>query len=320
MKKRVLLTTTSFQDTPGEHHQLLEQFDVVRERGPLPESRMVELVANGDFDGWLIGDDAITRGIIEKSLPRLKVISKYGIGLDKVDVKAATELKVPVTFCPGVNHTTVAEHAFGLILAIYRDIVVECNHVKAGNWKRLTGHELLGKTIAVLGMGRIGKEVTIRARAFGMEVIGFDKYWDDAFAKQYGVRRVATVEEALPLADIITLHVNLSDETRHLINPARLATLKKGAVLINTARGELVDVPAIVAALKSGQLAGYGTDVLDQEPPPKDHPLFACPTAVITPHIGSRTYESVARQAKMAAENLIAVLNGRKPLAQANQI
>src|SRR3989442_13511971 len=132
MKARILLTTTSFQDTPGEHHRLMDQFEVVRERGPLPEARMLELVANGDFDGWLIGDDAITRAVIERSLPRLKVISKYGIGLDKVDVKAATELKVPVTFCPGVNHTTVAEHAFGLILAIYRDIVTECNHVKSG--------------------------------------------------------------------------------------------------------------------------------------------------------------------------------------------
>ena len=315
---KILLTTTSFQDTPGEHHKLIEGFEIVRERGPLPEKRMLELV--GDFDGWLIGDDAVTRAVIQKSLPRLKVISKYGIGLDKVDVKAATELRIPVTFCPGVNHTTVAEHAFGLILAIYRDIVVECNYVKSGNWKRLTGHELLDKTIFVAGMGRIGKEVATRARAFGMNVLGFDKFWDDAFAKQHNVRRVATVEEALPVADIVTLHTNLSDETRHLINADRLAKMKKGAVLINTARSELVDLPAIIPALKSGQLAGYGTDVLDEEPPQKDHPLFACPTAVITPHIGSRTYESVARQAKMAAENLIAVLNGKKPLAQANTL
>jgi D-3-phosphoglycerate dehydrogenase len=322
MMKRILLTTTSFQDTPGEHHAMLERegFEIVRERGPLPESRMLELVAKGDFDGWLIGDDAITRAVIEKSLPRLKVISKYGIGLDKVDVKSATELKIPVTFCPGVNHTTVAEHTFGLMLAIFRDIVVECNYVKAGNWKRLTGHELMGKTIAVLGMGRIGKEVAVRARAFAMNVVGFDKYWDFDFARHFDVRRVETVEEALDGADVITLHVNLSPETKHIINADRIAKMKKGAVLINTARGELVEVPAIVAALKSGQLAGYGTDVLDQEPPPKDHPLFSCPTAVITPHIGSRTYESVARQAAMAAQNLIAVLKGQRPLAQANQV
>ncbi len=322
MTKRVLLTTTSFQDTPGEHHTMLERegYDIVRERGPLPENRMLELVSNGDFDGWLIGDDAITRAVIQKSLPRLKVISKYGIGLDKVDVKSATELKVPVTFCPGVNHTTVAEHVFGLILAIYRDIVPQSNWVKSGQWKRLTGHELFGKTIGIIGVGRIGKEVATRARAFGMNVIGFDIYWDDKFAGANQVKRAATIEEVLAASDIVTLHTNLTDETRHLMNAKRLALLRKGSVLINTARGELVETNDVVAALKSGQLLGYGADVLEAEPPPKDHPLFACPNAVITPHIGSRTYESVARQAKMAVENLIAVLNGRKPLAQANTI
>lgn len=315
---KILLTTTSFQDTPGEHHKLIEGFEIVRERGPLMEKRMLELA--GDFDGFLCGDDAITRAVIQKSLPRLKVISKYGIGLDKVDVKSATELKIPVTFCPGVNHTTVAEHVFGLILAIYRDIVPQCNWVKAGQWKRLTGHELAGKTIGILGVGRIGKEVAIRARAFGMNCIGYDIYWDENFAKANNVARAATIEEVLLACDIVTLHTNLTDETRHLMNTKRLAMLKKGAVLINTARGELVETNDVVAALKSGQLLGYGADVLDSEPPPKDHPLFACQNAVITPHIGSRTYESVARQAKMAAENLIAVLNGRKPLAQANTI
>jgi D-3-phosphoglycerate dehydrogenase len=319
---RILLTTTSFQDTPGEHHQMLEKegFDIVRERGPLPESRMLELVAKGDFDGWLIGDDAITRAVIQKSLPRLKVISKYGIGLDKVDVKSATEFKLPVTFCPGVNHTTVAEHVFGLMLAIYRDIVPQCNYVKSGNWKRLTGHELFGKTIGVIGLGRIGKEVSSRARAFGMNVIGFDLYWDEKFAQQHDVQRAGSIEDVLKVSDIVTLHTNLTDETRHLMNSKRLAMMKKGSVLINTARGELVETNDIVAALKNGQLLGYGADVLESEPPSKDHPLFACPNAVLTPHIGSRTYESVARQAKMAAQNLINVLHGKPALAQANKL
>ena len=319
---KILLTTTSFQDTPGEHHALLEKagFEIVRERGPLPEARMLELAATGHFDAFLCGDDAITRAVMQKALPQLKVVSKYGIGLDKIDVPAATDLKIPVCYCPGVNHTTVAEHAFGLLLAIYRDIVAENAHVKAGTWKRLTGHELMGKTLAILGMGRIGKEVALRARAFSMTVVGFDKFWDDAFARQNGVNRAATVEAALQAADIVTLHVNLSPETKHIINAERIALLKKGAVVINTARGELVEVKAVVAALQSGHLLGYGADVLEQEPPPKNHPLFACPNAILTPHIGSRTYESVARQATMAAQNLIAVLSGQKPIAQANQV
>lgn len=318
--KRILLTTTSFQDTPGEHHDLLkkEGFQLICERGPLPEAKMLQLV--GDIDGLLCGDDAITRAVIEKALPRLKVISKYGIGLDKVDVKAATELKIPVTFCPGVNHTTVAEHTFALLLAIYRNLVTECNLVKKGDWKRITGYELMGKTIGVVGMGRIGKEVATRSRAFGMKVLGYDIYWDDTFAQQHQVERIQDLETILCASDIISLHTNLTEETRNLINAQRIAKLKKGAVLLNCARGELVDSQAVAAALKSKHLGGYGADVLEEEPPPANHPLFDCPTAVLSPHIGSRTFESVGRQAKMAAENLILVFKGQKPLAQANTL
>ena len=168
---RVLLTTTSFQDTPGVHHDLLAKtgFEIVRERGPLPESRMLELA--GGFDAYLCGDDALTRAVIRKSLPRLRVISKYGIGLDKIDVQAATDMKVPVLFTPGVNHTTVAEHTFGLLLAAVRNIVTEANHVAQGRWTRVTGTELYGKTMGIVGLGRIGREVAVRARAFGLNLV-----------------------------------------------------------------------------------------------------------------------------------------------------
>jgi len=317
---KVLLTTTSFQDTPGPHHDLLsgQGYEIVRERGPLTEARMLELA--GDFDALLCGDDAITRAVLEKSLPRLKVVAKYGIGLDKVDVAAATDLKIPVTFCPGVNHTTVAEHTFGLLLAIYRQIVEQDNAVHGGKWKRLTGHELMGKTIGIAGLGRIGKEVAIRAKAFGMEVLGFDLYWDEEFAKKHGVTRVGDVDDLIRRSDIISLHMNLTPETKHFINAQRLELFEKNAVLLNCARGELVDSAALAAALDAGRIAGYGADVLDEEPPQPDHPLLKCRGAVITPHIGSRTYESVVRQATMAAQNMINVLGGRPALAQANKI
>lgn len=318
--KRILITTTSFQDTPGEHHEILKRkgYEIVAERGPLPESKMLELVTQGDFDGILCGDDAYTRQVLEKCIPRLRVLAKYGIGLDKIDLKAATEFKIPVTFTPSVNHVTVAEHTFALILALYRHLVSSCNHVKRGEWKRMTGHELHGKTIGIVGMGRIGKEVAIRARSFGLTVLGFDVYWAEDFAKQHHVERVNTVNEMLKRSDIISLHTNLTDETRGLINAKTIGEMKKNAILINCARGELVDTTAIVEALKSDRIMGYGTDVLDEEPPPANHPLFACDNAILTPHIGSRTYESVARQAKMAVENLVAVLDGQKPHAQAN--
>jgi len=317
---RVLLTTTSFQDTPGVHHDLLARagFDIVRERGPLSEARMLELA--GEFDAYLCGDDALTRAVIAKSLPRLKVISKYGIGLDRIDLKAATDLKVPVLFTPGVNHTTVAEHTFALLLAAVRNLVVEANHVAQGRWTRITGTELCGKTLAIVGLGRIGREVAVRARAFGMNLLGYGNYWDDAFALQHGITRVESFDDVLRRADVVSLHTKLTPQTRHIINAGNIGLLRPGAVIVNCARGELVELSALVAALKSRSILAYAADVLDQEPPPPDHPLLGLPNVVVTPHIGSRTHESVQRQASCAVENLTLFLAGRPPIAQANAV
>ena len=315
---RVLLTTTSFQDTPGVHHDLLAAagFEVVRERGPLPESRMLELA--GQFDAYLCGDDALTRAVLQKSLPRLKVVSKYGIGLDKIDVPAATDLRIPVLFTPGVNHTTVAEHTFALLLAAVRSLVVEANHVAAGRWTRITGNEVCGKTLAIVGFGRIGREVAIRARAFGLRVIGYGNYWDEDFARWHDITRVESFDELLAQADFISLHTKLTAQTRHLIHAGNIGRLRRGAVIVNCARGEILELSALVAALKSGHLKAYAADVLDQEPPPADHPLLGLPNVILTPHIGSRTHESVQRQASCAVENLTRFLSGRPPIAQAN--
>ena len=315
---KVLLTTTSFQDTPGPHHEILKEagLQLVCERGPLPESRMLELV--GEVDAILCGDDEITEAVVDRALPKLKVISKYGIGLDKIKVEYVTEKGIPLTFCPGVNHTTVAEHSFTLMLALFRKLVQEANHVASGEWIRLTGNEIFGKTIAIIGLGRIGKEMVIRANAFGMNPVGFDLYWDEEFAQSNQVEQCKSIEEAIQQADIISLHVNLSPQTRDLINRDSISKMKKGVVILNCARGEIVNVSDLVEALNSGKVGGYGADVLDVEPPPCDHPLLQAPNTVITPHIGSRTYESVQRQAGMAAQNLVLALRGEKPLAQAN--
>ena len=315
---KILLTTTSFQDTPGAHHQILEDagFEIIRERGPLTEKRMLELV--GEVDAFLCGDDEITSKVIDHALPQLKVVSKYGIGLDKIDVEYLTAKGIPLTFCPGVNHTTVAEHTFALMLALFRKLIKEANHVANGEWVRITGNEIMGKTLSVIGLGRIGKEVAIRANAFGMKVIGFDLYWDDDFARSHKVERAQSIDEALNAGDIVSLHVNLSDETRALINKDRISKMKDGVVILNCARGEIIHTHDVINALHSGEIGGYGTDVLDIEPPPSDHPMLRAPNTVITPHIGSRTFESVERQATMAAKNLVLALQGEVPLAQAN--
>ncbi|MEJ6523706.1 MAG: phosphoglycerate dehydrogenase [Opitutales bacterium] len=317
---KVLLTTTSFQDIPGPHHEQLKEagFELICERGPLPESRMLELV--GEIDAFICGDDEITKAVVDRALPRLKVISKYGIGLDKIDVDYVTEKGIPLTFCPGVNHTTVAEHTFALLLALSRQLITEANHCASGEWVRLTGHEIMGKTISIIGLGRIGKEVAIRAKAFGMNVIGFDLYWDEEFAQKYEVKRCDNIEEALNNGDVISLHVNLTDETRDLINKERISKMRDGVIILNCARGEIVNSNDLAEALQTDKVGGYGADVLDQEPPPADHPILKAKNTVITPHIGSRTYESVQRQAGMAAQNLILALKGEKPLAQANEV
>jgi D-3-phosphoglycerate dehydrogenase len=316
--KRVLLTTTSFQDTPGEHHRLLAGtgWEIVRARGPLTEAQILELV--GEVDACICGDDAITRRVLEKARPRLRIISKYGIGVDKIDVPAATEFGIPVLFTPGVNHTSVAEHTFLLLLALEKNLLFHTDATRAGGWKRRTGHELLDKTIGIVGLGRIGKEVALRARAFGMKPIGFDVCWDEKFAAQHGIARAASLDELFAAADYISLHTNLTPETRGMINAQSIARMKKEVIILNCARGEIVRTPDLVAALESGRIAGYGADVLDQEPPPAGHPLLKLPNCVITPHVASRTCESVVRQATAAVKNLILAMNGEKPLAQVN--
>ena len=310
---RVLLTSTSFQDSPGEHHALLKStgWEVVTARGPLNEVDTLALM--GEFDGYICGDDAITAQVIAKALPRLKVISKYGIGTDKIDIKAATAAGIPVLFTPGVNHTTVAEHAFLLLLALERNFIFHTESTRTGGWKRKTGFELFGKTIGIVGLGRIGKEVAIRAKAFGMQIVAFGNHWDASFAQTHNIKRLQTVNELLSISDYVSLHTDLKPETHNLIRAETLSKLKPGALIINCARGEVVNSADVAAALKSGKLRGYATDVLDQEPPAADHPLINLPNCIVTPHVASRTVESVERQATCAVQNLLKAFRGEKP-------
>ncbi|HVT89683.1 MAG TPA: phosphoglycerate dehydrogenase [Tepidisphaeraceae bacterium] len=322
---KILLTTTSYQDTPGQHHDFLakSKFEVVRARGPLSEQDILDLIkSNNGFDGLLNGDDIITSKVIDAALAtptKLKVIAKYGIGLDSIDVKYATSKKLPVLFTPGVNHTTVAEHAFGLMIALAKHFWPHLRSTKKGEWKRITGTELYGKKIAVLGVGRIGKEVIKRARAFDMVAYGYDLYWDHEFARLCDVTRCESADEALQDADIISLHMNLNDENRHFINKARIAKMKKGAIIINTARGGLVHEQDVADACKSGQLGGYGADVLEHEPQKPGHPFVEIDNIIITPHVGSRTFESVERQAMRATLNIVNFLNGNSDYIQSNK-
>jgi D-3-phosphoglycerate dehydrogenase len=317
---RILVTTTSFQDTKGPHHDVLAAsgFEIVNARGPLTETQLLELFAGDGFDGVLNGDDAFTPKVIDAAMPRLKVIAKYGIGLDSIAVDHATAKGLPVLFTPGVNHTTVAEHTFGLMVALAKHFWLHLSSTKAGQWKRITGGELAGKRLALLGLGRIGKEVARRAVAFDMTVVGYDIAWDEAFAAKHGIERAASLDEAARGADVISLSMNLTSSNKRWLDAKRIETLKAGALVINTARGALVDEAAVAEACKTGRLGGYATDVLEKEPQVAGHPFVGVDNVIVTPHVGSRTYESVERQGVRAAKNIVNFLKGDPDFIKAN--
>lgn len=306
MSYNVLLTSTSFQDTPGAHQELLAKqgYNVQILRGPLKENVLLDII--GQYDGIICGDDEITRAVIAKGVSgRLRIISKYGIGLDKIDLTAAQEFDVPVTNCPGVNQVTVAEHVFALLLTYIKNIIPEHETVQKQQWIRFIGNELSGKTLGVLGTGNVGKEVIKRALAFGMKVRAFDQFRDEVFASKYEITYFENVNDVIKYSDIISLNLSLNAASSNVIGKQVLGILKKGVIIVNTARAGLVDSRVILDGIDKGIIGGYLTDVLDEEPIVPNHPFLGNNKIIITPHIGSRTYENVVNQGTMAVENLI---------------
>jgi D-3-phosphoglycerate dehydrogenase len=234
-------------------------------------------------------------------------------------VKHATSRQLPVLFTPGVNETTVAEQTIGLMIALAKHFYPHITSTKQGGWKRKTGCELYGKTLGLVGVGRIGKETVKRAQAMGMKCIAYGNYWDEEFAKQVGLERKNTVEELLKEADVVSLHTHVSEKTRGMINKQSIGLMKDKALLVNTGRGALVVEQDVADACRSGKLWGYATDVLEIEPMKSPHVFQEIENIIVTPHIGSRTNESVQRQGVRAALNLVNFLKGDKDYIQANE-
>ncbi len=306
---KILLTSTSFQDTPGKHQKILKQqnFDIDFLRGPIKEKEILPIIHK--YDGIICGDDEITRNVIIKGKKgKLKVISKYGIGLDKVDLKAAKEFDIPVTNTPGVNHITVAEHVLALLFTYYKNIHFEYNITKQNKWQRLIGHEIFGKNIGILGLGRIGKELAIRASALGMNVYATDISKDEDFIKKNNIKWGESINDLIPLIDILSLNMPLTNETKEIIDKSIFDKCNKRVIIVNTARAGLINLENLIEALKNKKISAYLTDVLEDEPMIQNHPLLKFDNVIITPHIGSRTYESVERQGTMAVENLMRIL------------
>lgn len=235
--------------------------------------------------------------------PKLRVVARAGIGTDNIDLEEATRRGIPVLTAPGANSTSAAEHAFALMLSLARRVPAAVASMADGKWdrKQFEGTELRGKTLGILGLGRIGTSVARIAQGFGMTVIALDPFVVAAHALTLGVEMLP-LETVLQRADIITLHIGLTDETRHILNAGRFAMMKKGALLVNTARGALIDVDALMAALHSGQLAGAALDVFEIEPLAADSPLRKTPNLILTPHLGASTREAQARVALEIAE------------------
>jgi D-3-phosphoglycerate dehydrogenase len=255
----------------------------------------------------------VTADAIAKAA-KLKVIGRAGIGVDNIDVKAATAKRVPVVNAPTGSTISVAELALGHMLSLARQIPEADRSVKEGKWekKRFEGRELHGKVLGLIGSGRIGAEVARRAQAFGMEVAAFDPYLPAPAAKERGIRLVDSLPALLMEADVISIHAALTPETKGMIGAKQLALMKRTATVVNCARGEIVQEAALAEALKAGAIAGAALDVYEKEPP-AGSPILAAPNTVLTPHLGASTQEAQARAGGIIADQVLKVLRGERP-------
>jgi D-3-phosphoglycerate dehydrogenase len=275
--------------------------------GSLDECALIARIP--EYEGLIVRSATrVTRAAIAAAT-RLEVIGRAGAGVDTIDVEAATERGIIVMNTPGGNTTAVAEHTLALLLALARRVPVADATLKAGRWEktRLQGVELLGKTLGILGLGRIGTEVARRALGFRMQVLAYDPYLTRDAAERLGVESVE-LDELLSRSDFITIHTPLTGDTRHLIGEAELARMKPGVRLINCARGGIIDEAALACALASGHVGGAGLDVFEQEPPPADHPLLRFEQVVLTPHLGAATDEAQSAVARAIADQVADVL------------
>ncbi len=250
--------------------------------------------------------------------PKLRVIGKHGIGVDNVDLAAATERGVHVVFTPGSNQEAVAEHALTLMLMLARRVEDAVRRARAGEFEAgrnaPPGIDLLGRTLGLVGMGRIGGRLAEICRAaFRMRVLAFDPYVSPERSRELGVERVDALDPLLEQADFVSIHAPLTPETRHVIGAAQLGRMKPTAYLINCARGGLVDEAALVEALKAGTIAGAGIDTFDQEPPDPGNELLRLPSCIVTPHVAGASQEARVQTSRMVAEEVLRVLNGQPP-------
>lgn len=311
---RVLVTPTTFGMYDKRLRQELEATVgevIYNERGRrLASNELRELLPG--CDGFIAGLDLVDGAALE-SADRLKVIARYGVGVDNIDLKTAAKKKIMVTNTPHANAVSVAELTVALLLSMARSIPEAAASVREGRWPRLHGQVLAGKTIGLIGFGSVGREVAKRLQSWELTVLACDPFGDEDLARSLDVRLV-DLQELIREADFISVHVPLLSETRHLVNADILAQMKRGAYLINTARGEILDEHALLAALDSGQLAGAALDVFTDEPPTIDSPLRGHPRLIATPHCAAHTDGAADGMGWQSLRDCIAVLRGEEPI------
>ncbi len=311
-KCNVLVTPTSFARYDKSFKTKLEKsvgnVEYNTAGRPLKAGELISII--GRFDGMIAGLDEITKEVINNA-NNLKIIARYGAGVDRVDLDAARQAGIIVTNTPGANSVSVAELTIALTLAALRSVVTGNNQTKKGQWPRLSGASLSKKTFGIIGLGSIGKEVAARISCFNLKILAHDLSTDYDFASRYGIDYV-DLDSLLSKSDIISLHIPVSSKTKHLINSDSLFKMKKGSVLINTSRGELVDEDALYESLRSGHLKAAALDAFTEEPP-RDNKLLTLEQVIATPHMGAATDDASNEMTRMAVEDCLSVLGGEMP-------
>lgn len=310
---RVLVTSTSYgMNDPSLRTELEDTVGevVYNPAGhPLSASELVDMIRG--VDGWIAGLDFIDKDVIDAA-DKLKIIARYGVGLDRVDLTAAKEKGIIVTNTPGANATSVAELTIGLMITLARRIPFAVAQTRLGEWPRIKGVSLSGKTVGLLGLGAIGRQVAQMLGGFQCRIIGFDPALTTDEAAQWDVELLQR-DQVIQQADFLSLHLPSIPETENMINADVFAMMKEGSFLINTARIELIDEDALVNALNSGKVAGAALDTFRQEPPDPDHPLLKLNQVIVTPHTGAHTDSSTNLMGHMALQSCLQALRNQEP-------
>jgi len=310
---KVLISATSFSEITKEPEDRLIDagHDVIRNpyNRPMTADEVAPLLA--DIDAVAAGVDDFSAPSLAQA-DRLKIIAKHGAGIDNIDVVECTRRGIVVTNVPGANAEAVADMALALMLAVARHIPGGDRTTKAGQWVNTYGVDLCGATIGILGLGRIGKSVVKRCRGFDTRVLAYDPYFDDEFASSHQIDRADSIDQVMREADFISIHMPVTPETRGIIDASKIALMKSTAILVNTARGAIVDEDALADALETGRIFGAGLDVYAAEPP-GDSRLLQCERAVTMPHVSSNTPGALLAMGNGVTDAIIAVLSGQRP-------